>query len=95
MIFMEKMQAWFEGASRRTLRSNAASEKISKENSPEKPAKENFAKTLALNIGKTSPVVYGFGFTEAWPSVLSSNLTKTPRFLRNEKFSLSLTITKL
>ena len=37
-------------------------EKVSKDNSPEKPAKENFAKTLALNIGKTSPVIYGFGF---------------------------------
>ena len=37
-------------------------EKISKDNSPEKPAKENFSKTLALNIGQTAPVVYGFGF---------------------------------
>src|SRR5208283_3193282 len=37
-------------------------EKLSKDNSLEKPAKENFAKTLALNIGKTSPVIYGFGF---------------------------------
>ena len=37
-------------------------EKISKDNSPEKPAKENFAKTLALNIGQTAPVIYGFGF---------------------------------
>jgi glucose/mannose-6-phosphate isomerase len=36
-------------------------EKISKDNSPEKPAKENFTKTLALNIGETVPVVYGFG----------------------------------
>jgi len=36
--------------------------KISKENAPEMPAKENFSKTLALNIGQTSPVVYGFSF---------------------------------
>jgi glucose/mannose-6-phosphate isomerase len=37
-------------------------EKISTDNSPEKPAKENFSKTLALSIGQTAPVVYGFGF---------------------------------
>jgi len=37
-------------------------EKISKNNSPNKPSKENFSKTLALNIGETVPIVYGFGF---------------------------------
>jgi glucose/mannose-6-phosphate isomerase len=37
-------------------------EKISTDNSPDKPAKENFSKTLALSIGQTAPVVYGFGF---------------------------------
>jgi len=37
-------------------------EKISKGNAPDKPAKENFAKTLALSIGDAVPVVYGFGF---------------------------------
>jgi glucose/mannose-6-phosphate isomerase len=36
-------------------------EKVSGENSPEKLAKNNFSKTLALNIGETVPVVYGFG----------------------------------
>jgi glucose/mannose-6-phosphate isomerase len=36
-------------------------EKISENNSPEKTIKENFSKTLAVNIGKTSPVIYGFG----------------------------------
>jgi glucose/mannose-6-phosphate isomerase len=35
--------------------------RISGENSPEKPVKNNFSKTLASNIGKTVPVVYGFG----------------------------------
>jgi len=35
--------------------------KISSENSPEKPAKNNFSKTLASNIGETVPVIYGFG----------------------------------
>jgi glucose/mannose-6-phosphate isomerase len=37
-------------------------EKISTENGPQKPSKENLAKTLAQNIGDTVPVVYGFGF---------------------------------
>jgi glucose/mannose-6-phosphate isomerase len=36
-------------------------EKVSTENAPEKPASENFAKTLALNLNGASPVVYGFG----------------------------------
>ncbi|MEM3823825.1 MAG: bifunctional phosphoglucose/phosphomannose isomerase [Candidatus Bathyarchaeia archaeon] len=37
-------------------------EKVSSENSPEKPSSVNFSKTLALNINGTVPVVYGFGF---------------------------------
>jgi glucose/mannose-6-phosphate isomerase len=37
-------------------------EKISADNSPDKEVKDNFSKTLALNIGQTAPVVYGFGF---------------------------------
>jgi glucose/mannose-6-phosphate isomerase len=36
-------------------------ERISRENAPEKPVKENFAKTLALGINGSVPVVYGFG----------------------------------
>lgn len=36
-------------------------EKISKDNSPANPAKKNIAKTLALNLNGTVPVVYGFG----------------------------------
>ncbi|MGB9713722.1 MAG: bifunctional phosphoglucose/phosphomannose isomerase [Candidatus Bathyarchaeales archaeon] len=34
-------------------------------NSPEKPLKENFSKTLAVNIDGTVPVVYGFGVYRA------------------------------
>ncbi len=37
-------------------------EKVSADNSPQKPAIDNFAKTLALDIGGTVPVIYGFGF---------------------------------
>lgn len=36
-------------------------ERISGENAPEKPARENFSKTLALGIDESVPVVYGFG----------------------------------
>lgn len=35
--------------------------KVSTENAPEKPATDNFAKTLATNLNNTAPVVYGFG----------------------------------
>jgi glucose/mannose-6-phosphate isomerase len=37
-------------------------QKVSMDNAPDKPTIENFSKALALNIGQTSPVVYGFGF---------------------------------
>ena len=36
-------------------------ERVSGENAPEKPAENNFAKTLASGINGTVPVVYGFG----------------------------------
>jgi glucose/mannose-6-phosphate isomerase len=37
-------------------------EKISSENSPDGPVEGNFTKTLAVHIGKTVPVTYGFEF---------------------------------
>ncbi len=37
-------------------------EKVSAENSPSKPAKDNFCKNLAQEIDATVPVVYGSGF---------------------------------
>lgn len=36
-------------------------EKVSIDNAPEKPANENFTKTLAVNLNGVIPVVYGFG----------------------------------
>jgi glucose/mannose-6-phosphate isomerase len=39
--------------------------RVSDANSPRKPLKENFSKTLASNIRGTVPVVYGFGFYRA------------------------------
>ena len=35
--------------------------KVSKENDPERPTSDNFAKILALNLNGSVPVVYGFG----------------------------------
>jgi glucose/mannose-6-phosphate isomerase len=39
--------------------------RVSAANSPEKPFKDNFSKSLASNICGTIPVVYGFGFYRA------------------------------
>ena len=61
LLGVEKM-GLVSGASEELSEALTLLEKISKDNSPEKPAKENFSKTLALNIGQTAPVVYGFGF---------------------------------
>ncbi len=61
LIYMEKM-GLVECASEELKETLTLLEKISKDNSPEKPSKENFCKTLALNIGQTAPVVYGSGF---------------------------------
>jgi glucose/mannose-6-phosphate isomerase len=40
-------------------------QKIASGNAPEKPANENSAKTLAVNLNGLSPVVYGFGIYRA------------------------------
>ncbi len=61
LLGVEKM-GLVSGASEELSEAIALLEKVGKDNSPEKPAKENFSKTLALNIGQTAPVVYGFGF---------------------------------
>jgi len=61
LLGVEKM-GLVSGASEELSEAVRLIEKISKDNSLDKPAKENLAKTLALNIGQTAPVVYGFGF---------------------------------
>lgn len=61
LIIMEKI-GLVSGATEELKEAIILLEKISRDNSPEKPAEKNFAKTLALNIGQTVPVVYGFGF---------------------------------
>jgi glucose/mannose-6-phosphate isomerase len=59
LFFMEKVEL-VSGVSEELNEALVLLEKISRENSPE--VKDNFAKTLAVNIGKTAPVTYGFGF---------------------------------
>ncbi len=61
LVGMKKM-GLVSGASEELSEAVTLLKKIGKDNSPEKPAKENFSKTLALGIGQTAPVVYGFGF---------------------------------
>jgi glucose/mannose-6-phosphate isomerase len=48
------MSGYFSGATQMLKR-------VSSENSPDKGASENFAKTLAENLNGTAPAVYGFG----------------------------------
>ena len=61
LIYMEKA-GLVENASKELAEAIALLEKISRENAPDKSAVENYAKALALNIGKTSPIIYGSGF---------------------------------
>jgi glucose/mannose-6-phosphate isomerase len=61
LLGIEKM-GLAQGASDELSEALKLLQKVTSENSPEKSAKENFAKTFALDIGQTAPVVYGFGF---------------------------------
>ncbi len=60
LICVQKM-GLATSASEELSESVALLDKISMDNSPQKLAVENPAKTLALNVGQTAPVVYGFG----------------------------------
>jgi len=61
LICMEKM-GFVSNASEELSECFRILKKISIDNAPEKQTIENFSKALALNIGQTSPIVYGFGF---------------------------------
>ncbi len=61
LLYMEK-SGLISGASEELSEATALLEKIGVANAPEKPTVENYTKALALNIGNTSPIVYGFGF---------------------------------
>jgi glucose/mannose-6-phosphate isomerase len=60
LIYMEKM-GLVKGVKEELKETFSLLEKISEENSPEKPTNENFAKNTAQNIGESAPAVYGFG----------------------------------
>jgi glucose/mannose-6-phosphate isomerase len=60
LISLEKMKT-VSSASEDLSEAIKLLERISGENSPEKPVKDNLAKTLASGINETVPVVYGFG----------------------------------
>jgi glucose/mannose-6-phosphate isomerase len=60
LFFMEKA-GLVSGVSEELDEALKLLEKIARQNAPEKPITENSSKMLALNIGETVPVVYGFG----------------------------------
>lgn len=60
LVYMEKA-GLVSGVSQELAEAMELLEKISKDNAPQIPAIDNFAKTLAQNIDETVPVIYGFG----------------------------------
>jgi glucose/mannose-6-phosphate isomerase len=61
LIYVEKA-GYIQGAKEELQEALKLLEKNSIDNGPEKPVKSNFAKSLALSIGQTAPVIYGYGF---------------------------------
>jgi len=61
LVYMEKA-GLVSGASEEFSEAVALLEKISADNAADKPTMENYSKALALNIGKTSPIIYGYDF---------------------------------
>jgi glucose/mannose-6-phosphate isomerase len=60
LVCMEKLQL-VSGASQELDEALAVLGQVARDNSPNKPAKENLSKTLASSLEGTVPVVYGFG----------------------------------
>ena len=61
LVYMEKA-GLVKGVKEELNETFSLLEKISQDNAPEKPVNENFAKSLAQNIGESTPAIYGFGF---------------------------------
>ena len=61
LVYIEKA-GLISGVTRELSEALQLLKKIGKQNAPERPTMENFSKALALNIGQTSPIIYGFGF---------------------------------
>jgi len=64
LVMLEKI-GLVKGVTREVSETIKTLKQVSEANSPEKPLKDNFSKTLASNISGTIPVVYGFGFYRA------------------------------
>jgi glucose/mannose-6-phosphate isomerase len=62
LLFALEKAGVVSGVSGELLETIRILNRVSKENAPEKPMKDNFAKTLAAEINGTIPAVYGFGF---------------------------------
>jgi glucose/mannose-6-phosphate isomerase len=60
LVLLEKLRV-VSGVSAGLSEAMSVLERVSGENASEKPVKNNFAKTLAVGINATVPVVYGFG----------------------------------
>jgi glucose/mannose-6-phosphate isomerase len=61
LILMEKA-GLVKGAKIELSEAIGLLEKISQENGPEVPTRDNFAKTVATHVGDTAPTIYGQGF---------------------------------
>jgi glucose/mannose-6-phosphate isomerase len=64
LVLMEKL-GFATGVSEGLDEAFRILEKVSKENEPENPAEKNPAKSLALGLNGTIPVIYGFGIYRA------------------------------
>ena len=60
LVYMEKA-GLVKGVTLELKEAFSLLEKISDDNSPQKPTNENFAKNVAQNIDESTPVVYGYG----------------------------------
>ncbi len=60
VVVLERLRV-ISGVSRDFSEALSVLDRVSKENAPEKPATDNFAKSLAVGINGSVPVIYGFG----------------------------------
>jgi glucose/mannose-6-phosphate isomerase len=60
LVLLEKM-GLVKGATEELKEAIVLLKKLSFENGPEMPTRDNFAKTVATHVGESAPTVYGFG----------------------------------
>jgi glucose/mannose-6-phosphate isomerase len=83
LILLEKMEL-VSGVSQGLSEALKLLEKVSRESSPETPTKSNPAKSLALGINGTVPIVYGFGIYRGvalrWKQQFNENAKVTAKW---------------